>query len=149
MPEERELPPDPIPGTEETETTSGTTDDNKETSDATKRNWVKDALNKAKEFLNGNIEETDSDKIVTPVLETVRSIIRGVNNILLVLLATLSAISLSVVGIRYIASGATPIQKRIAIDSLHTVFKGMFIGFGAFIIWRIAMGFVEIVLDSF
>lgn len=112
--------------------------------------WISNALSKAKEFLNGGIDT--SSKIgqnVDSVLNTVRNIIRGVNNILLVLLAGLSAISLSVVGIRYIMAGASPEQKRIAMENLHTVFRGMLIGFGAFIIWRIAASFIELIFGSF
>ena len=40
-------------------------------------------------------------------------------------------------------------MRNEATKNLHTVFKGMCIGFGAFIIWRIAMIFVNIILDSF
>lgn len=46
-------------------------------------------------------------------------------------------------------AGASPEQKRAAIDGLHTVFKGMVIGFGAFVIWLFASGIINIILGSF
>lgn len=123
---------------------------NTQETDVNDSNWISKALSAAKNFLLGEIDtSTSTGENVNKVLVTARQIIRGINNVLLVLLGGLSAVSLSVVGIRYIASGALPEQKRVAIESLHTVFKGMAIGFGAFLIWRIAMGFVNIIFNSF
>ena len=69
--------------------------------------------------------------------------------VLLVVLFGLSAVSLSITGVRYIMSGSSPGQRKIAKDNLKKAFKGMAIGFGAYVIWRVAMGFVNIIIGAF
>ena len=83
------------------------------------------------------------------MFKTFKNILQAANRILLVLLAGLSIIALSVTGIRYMMSGALPEQKEIAKQSLHTIFIGMAMGFGAYVIWRIAMSIVTLIIEAF
>ena len=72
-----------------------------------------------------------------------------INRVLLVALAGISTVALSITGIRYILSGGVPQQKENAKRSLRTIFTGMAIGFGAYMIWRIAMSIVTIIISAF
>ncbi len=114
--------------------------------------WVDKAFSATKDFMKEPISETDTLKtsegkgIITEVLSTFKDIIKSINTILLVVLAWLSAISITITGARYILSGSSPNQKAIAGRNLKTAFKGMAFGFGAFIIWRVAMGLVLLVI---
>ena len=79
--------------------------------------WVQDAFNAANNFLgedptlseNGEIAEIEET-----MFEKMKMIVKAINRILLVLLFGLSAISLGVIGIRYILAGSSPHQKEAA-----------------------------------
>ncbi len=114
---------------------------------ATDGDWVSEAFSAAHKFLN-NANITDDTGIISPFFDQFKSIVKGINRILLVLLAGLSMISLSLIGVRYMLSGASPQQKEEAKRNLHTVFIGMAIGFGAYAIWRIAISIVTIIIGS-
>lgn len=109
--------------------------------------WVGDAFRAASDFISEKVTD-DKNGWSSKALDIATSLTRAINMILLVLLAGLSIISLTVVGLRYLASGASPGQRQIAQQSLHTVFIGMAIGFGAFVIWQIAMSIVKIIIES-
>lgn len=109
--------------------------------------WVKNAFSAANKFMKE--DATDELKIISPFFRTFQNIVKAANRILLVLLAGLSIIALSVTGVRYMLSGASPQQKEVAKQSLHTIFIGMAMGFGAYVIWRIAMSIVEIIIMAF
>lgn len=109
-------------------------------------NWVGDAFKATGSFLN---EETKDTIGISPIFETFQGIVKGINRILIIALAGISIISLSITGVRYIASGASPHQREAAHQSLRTAFIGMAFGFGAYVIWRIAMGIVAIIIGSF
>lgn len=109
-------------------------------------NWVGDAFKATGIFLN---EETKDTIGISPIFETFQGIVKGINRILIIALAGISIISLSITGVRYIASGASPNQREVAHQSLRTAFIGMAFGFGAYVIWRIAMGIVAIIIGSF
>ena len=114
---------------------------------ASSDDWVSDAFSAASKFMK---EDANNDlKIINPIFKTFKNIIQAANRILLVLLAGLSIIALSVTGIRYMMSGALPEQKEIAKQSLHTIFIGMAMGFGAYVIWRIAMSIVTLIIEAF
>ena len=113
------------------------------TSDET---WVQDAFKAASSFMGENPTDTIG---ISPLFSLFKDFVRAANRVLLVLLAGISTIALSVTGVRYLASGASPEQRDIAKQSLHTIFIGMAIGFGAFVIWKIAMGIVSIMISSF
>lgn len=125
--------------------------DNNISSDSEKatisQNWVSDAFQAAHDFIN---EPTTDDKwgIIDSLLKNFKNIVKGINIILLVLLSSLSVISLAVIGVRYIMSGASPDQRKVATQSLHTVFIGMVYGFGAYVIWKIAMGIVGLIIGA-
>lgn len=123
---------------------SGSASESKEQEE---ESWVKKAFSAASSFMNDS-EVNDDLGVVKPVFERFKSIVKSINAILMVLLMGLSIIALSVTGVRYIASGAAPHQKETAKQSLHTIFIGMAIGFGAYVIWRIAMSIVEIMIDA-
>lgn len=109
--------------------------------------WVQDAFSAASDFMN-DTNVTDKTGVVKPIFERFKGLVKGANIVLMVLLMGLSIIALSITGVRYIASGASPHQKEIAKQSLHTIFIGMTIGFGAYVIWRIAMSIVEVLIDT-
>ena len=109
--------------------------------------WVSKAFSAASTFMN---EPTKDFKgILSPTFTLFQNIVKAINRILIVLLAGISTIALSVTGVRYLASGASPEQRDIAKQSLHTIFIGMAFGFGAFVIWRVAMAIVSIMIASF
>jgi hypothetical protein len=110
--------------------------------------WVSDAFDAAKSFLQDS-DATDDLGIVNPLLIKFRNIVNALNTILLVLLAGISAIALAVVGVKYIMAASSPEKKGEAKESLHTVFWGMAYGFGAYLIWKIAMGIVSIIINAF
>ena len=109
--------------------------------------WVSKAFSAASTFMNENA--TDFKGVLSSPFEFFKNTVKAINRVLIVLLAGISTIALSVPGVRYLASGASPEQRDIAKQSLHTIFIGMAIGFGAFVIWKIAMGIVSIMISSF
>lgn len=109
--------------------------------------WVANSFSAAKEFLE---EQTQNSwGIMKPIFDFLKNLIKGANRVLFVALTGLSIIALSIVGVRYIASGASPGQREIAKQSLHTIFIGMAFGFGAFAIWKIAMAIIKIMIGAF
>ncbi len=122
-------------------------------SDVTESNWVKKAFSAAHSFLTENIELDSStasapEKMVVGFLTLFKNIVKAVNKILLVALFAISALSISVIGVRYITSRNNPNTIERAKRDLHTTFIGMGYGFGAFIIWNIAMSIVTIIIKS-
>ena len=109
--------------------------------------WVEDAFGAAKSFLTGDV--IDHTGIAGNLLEIFTIIVKAINRILLVVLASVSAIALSLVGIRYIQGISEPGAVKKAKEDLHTVFKAMAYGFGAFFIWRIGMGIVSVIINAF
>lgn len=109
--------------------------------------WVSDAFSATSEFLNEPTKYVFG--IVSPTFTFFQNIVKALNRILLVLLAGISTIALSVTGVRYMASGASPAQRETAQKSLKTIFIGMAFGFGAYTIWRIAMAIIQIMMKSF
>lgn len=108
--------------------------------------WVTDAFSAAKSFINEKPKaQWDWE---SKGFNTLKDIVKAVNRVLITLLAGLSMLSLTIIGVRYILAGASPEQQQIAKKNLGTLFMGMVYGFGAFIIWNIAMGFVEIIIDA-
>lgn len=116
-------------------------------SEVTMDSWVEDAFKAARSFLTDD-NVTDDLGFAGKLLILARSVINAINRILLVLLAGVSAIALSVVGIRYLYSTASPGQVGQAKKDLHTVFTGMFYGFGAYLIWRIAMSIIILIINN-
>lgn len=109
--------------------------------------WVNKAFSAASSFLKEPTK--DFHGMLSPAFTFFQTIVKAINRILIVLLAGISTIALSVTGVRYLASGASPNQKEVAKQSLHTIFIGMAFGFGAFAIWKIAMSIVGIMINSF
>ena len=120
--------------------------DEKEEAEAT--SWISEAFAAVRNFF-ADTEVTDDLGMLNPWMLVFGDIVRGINRILIVALAGLSIISLSIVGIRYIISTYDPKAKGRAKKDLHIVFKGMFIGFGAFAIWKIAMSIIRLILSTF
>lgn len=109
--------------------------------------WVHEAFSATKSFLNEPTK--DFHGLFSTPFNLFKDFIKAINRVLLVALAGISTISLSVVGVRFISSGAAPEQRMKAKESLKSTFMGMAIGFGAYIIWRLAMSIVTIILSSF
>ena len=116
--------------------------------------WLEEAFGAAGKFLTQE-ELTDTDIYIngskTGIIETIlskfKTIVKALNKILLVVLAGLSTISLAITGIRYILSQGDAAKQVVAKNNLHTAFKGMFFGFGAFLIWRIAMSIIQVIIE--
>lgn len=123
------------------------TDTGTQPADTTMDNsWLTEAFSAAKEFLS-----TDSIEIPHPLdifLAYGKYLIRGINRVLWVLLAGISAISLSIVGINYILGINSSTQRKKAKEDLHVVIKGMAIGFGALLIFNVAMTIIRIIIES-
>lgn len=109
--------------------------------------WISDAFSAASSFFSEDVN--DEMGIIEKPLNLFSDIVKAINKILIVALAGISAISLSIVGIRYIISIDKPKQQEKAKDDLHTTFRGMAYGFGAFFIWQIAMSVVRLIIESF
>lgn len=108
--------------------------------------WVGDAFAAAKAFLSESSTEIPEEGEL--ILYNAKMIVRGVNRILWVLLAGISAISLSIVGIRYILGINTPSERGKAKDALHATIKGMAIGFSAVLIFNIVMVLVRLIIEN-
>ena len=113
----------------------------------TSDDWVGKAFSAAGGFLKEESKYTTG--LFNPMLSFFKSLIKMINRVLLVALAGISTVALSITGIRYILSGGVPQQKENAKRSLRTIFTGMAIGFGAYMIWRIAMSIVTIIISAF
>ena len=125
--------------------TSGSTTG--KTSDTDSESWVSDAFSAASSFFSEDVK--DEMGIIEKPLDLFSDLVKAINKILIVALAGISAISLSIVGIRYITSIADPKQQGKAKHDLHKTVKGMAYGFGAFFIWQIAMSIVRLIINSF
>lgn len=112
------------------------------------QSWVQKAFSEAYAFLN-ETEVEDDLGIFGNLLVQFRNIVRGINVVLLVLLAGLSTIALAIVGIRYIMAGNSPENREAAKKGLHTVFTGMIYGFGAYAIWTMSIGIVTLIIGAF
>ena len=110
--------------------------------------WVSEAFNATKNFFTDS-EVVDEIGVLEPWMIIFTDIVRAVNRVLTILLAGLSIISLSIVGVRYIMSAYKPSAKDQAKKDLHLVFTGMFYGFGAFAIWKIVMSIVKVIIQNF
>lgn len=154
--EQEELPAE-VPPVEESPAEETTEDDSGGASGSD--SWLQDAFSAAGDFLTKeDLTTTDihigdstgddgSPGIIETMLATFRTIVKALNTILLVVLAGLSIISLAITGIRYIMSQGLAEKQVVAKENLHTVFRGMFFGFGAFFIWKIAMSIVQVVIQ--
>lgn len=118
-----------------------------ENSSSDSGSWVSDAFSAASSFFSEDVN--DEMGIIEKPLDLFSDLVKAINLVLIVALAGISAISLSIVGIRYIISIANADQKKKAIEDLHTTFRGMAYGFGAFFIWQIAMSIVRLIIKGF
>lgn len=122
-------------------------------SDVNESNWVKKAFSAAHSFLTESVDVNSSsasapEKMVGKFLKFGRDIVKAINKVLLVALFGISAISISIIGVRYIISRGNPRAIERAKHDLHTTFIGMAYGFGAFIIWNVAMSIITIIIRS-
>lgn len=108
--------------------------------------WVGDAFAAAKAFLSETSTEIPEEGEL--ILYNAKMIVRGVNRILWVLLAGISAISLSIVGIRYILGINSSSERGKAKSALHQTIKGMAIGFSAVLIFNIVMVLVRLIIEN-
>ena len=111
--------------------------------------WVEKAFKSAHDFLLEEPTVENNMSFLNKFLNFFKEIVKAVNYILLVLLGLLSIISLAITGVKYIMSSDNPNKLEGARAQLHQVFKGMLFGFGAFIIWNLSMGIIELILDAF
>lgn len=108
--------------------------------------WINEAFAAARAFLGETSTEIPEEGEL--ILYNAKMIIRGVNRILWVLLGGLSAISLSIVGIRYMLGINSSKERGKAKEALHTTIKGMAYGFSAMLIFNIVMIFVRLIIYS-
>ena len=116
--------------------------------------WISKAFEEARKFLKGEEDEDydptfdDQTGLVNVFLDAFKRGIKVVNVVLLVALFGISTIALSVVGIRFIITGAIPTQREQAQRDLHTIFFGMLYGFGAYTIWTVSMKLLELIISA-
>lgn len=108
--------------------------------------WINDAFASARAFLTQS--STEVPKEVGTLFNSITMTIRGINRALWVLLGGISAISLSIVGIRYILGINSSDERGKAKIALHQTIRGMAIGFGAILIFNIVMIFVRLIINS-
>lgn len=113
---------------------------------SSKNTWVKDAFTASNKFLKENPKEVFGFE--NDLFKIFKNIIKAINLVLIVLLFAISAIALSVIGIKFIASGDAPHKRKEAEDNLHTAIIGMAYGFGAYTIWVIAMQIVTMLIEG-
>ncbi len=113
----------------------------------TESTWISDAFAAARSFLSESTTEVPVEGEL--LLYNAKMKIRGINRVLWVLLGGLSAISLSIVGIRYMLGINSSTERTAAKDALHTTIKGMVLGFSAMLIFNIVMIFVRLIIESF
>ena len=110
--------------------------------------WVETAINQAKSFFKEPVTVPEELGFVPKLFKQFKKAIKTINMVLLILLAGISIIAFAIVGIRYIAGGASPEQHRIARISIKKIFIGMIYGFGAFFIWNITISIIQAILNS-
>ena len=120
--------------------------------EVTESNWVKKAFNAAYSFLKEDVNVDSSsasgpEKMVGSALKIFKDVIKAINIVLLVALFAISVVSISIVGIRYMMFGDNAKAVERAKSDLHTTFIGMAYGFGAFLIWNIAMTLVVTIIE--
>lgn len=120
--------------------------------DVTESNWVKKAFNAAYSFLKEDVNVDNSsasepEKLVGNTLILFKDVIKAINIVLIVALFGISVISISSVGLRYMFFGDNATAAEKAKSDLHTTFIGMAYGFGAFLIWRIAMAIIVAIIN--
>lgn len=120
--------------------------ENPKTESTDSGSWVTDAFSAASSFFSENV--TDEMGIIEKPLDLFSDLVKAINTILFVILAGISAISLSIVGIRYIVSISRPTEVEKAKKDLHQTVRGMMYGFGAFFIWQIAMSIVGLIING-
>lgn len=108
--------------------------------------WINDAFAAARAFLSQ--EETEVPEPVGTLFTNAKLTIRGINRALWVLLGGISAISLSIVGIRYMLGINSSTERGAAKEALHKTIKGMIYGFSAMLIFNIVMIFVRLIIYS-
>lgn len=108
--------------------------------------WLNDAFASARAFLTQSSTEVPQE--VGTLFNNITMTIRGINRALWVLLGGVSAISLSIVGIRYILGINSSDERGKAKTALHQTIRGMAIGFGAILIFNIVMIFVRLIINS-
>ncbi len=110
--------------------------------------WVQNAFDATDKFIHETPQVSDRMSFLNNMLDFFTRLVKTVNYILLVTLGALSIVSLAITGVRYITAMNNPTRLQDARNNLHTVFIGMFIGFGAFIIWNVAMGIIQLILST-
>ena len=126
---------------------SGSSQDQKKASneEVTPDTWLDQSFTAAKEFLEQK-ETKDDLGWANPVLDIFRKLVNTANRVLLVALFGVSTVSLSIIGVRFMTSGASPAERQKAQRSLKTTFIAMAYGFGAFTIWRVAMAIINFII---
>lgn len=119
----------------------------------TDSNWVQKAFTAAYSFLTESVDvesgsASEPEKMVGNILKIFREIVKFANIVLLIALFGLSAISISIIGLRYMWMGANPKALEKVKKDLHTTVIGMGYGFGAFAIWNIAMAIVVALIEA-
>ena len=110
--------------------------------------FVGEAFSATKEFLQEDLPEDDVGILTDSLLFFVKDAIQGINRILIIALAGIGAIAISISGIKYMRAISSPSEAAEAQKMLKTTLRGLGYGFGAFIIWEVAMGVVRLIIDS-
>jgi len=115
-------------------------------SDSGDSQWVKDSFDATQSFLKEDFNKVDILKLDSWFVPLVSVPLKIINRVLIVTLFGLSAVALAYCGIQFILGADTPRKKTDARENIRTVFIGMGYGFGAYVIWFIAMQIVSMIL---
>ena len=96
--------------------------------------WVSDAFGSAHSFITEEQKVSSNMSFLNTWLKFFSNTVKAVNYILIILLGVISIISLAITGVKYIMASSNPEKIQFVRADLHKTFKGMLIGFGAFII---------------
>lgn len=110
--------------------------------------FVSEAFRATGDFFKEDLPEDDVGIITDSMLYFIKRGIQAFNRILIVALAGIGAIAFALSGIKYFISVSDPKKLKEARDTLNITLRGLGFGFGAFIIWEVAMGVVNLIIDA-
>ena len=108
--------------------------------------WVDKAFHSVSNFFKEDFSKVDILKLDNWFVPIISTVLKMINRVLIVALFGLSAIALSYCGIQYIFHADNPANQNDVRNNIRTTFIGMGYGFGAYIIWYIAMQIVQAIL---
>lgn len=118
-------------------------------SDSGNVQWVQDAFNATGSFLEENFSNVDVLNLDSWFVPLITVPLKIINRVLIVALFGLSTVALSYCGIQFIIHSDNPSRQKDARENIRTTFIAMGYGFGAYLIWSVAMQIVTLILGQF